>query len=49
MPCVYILKSQKTGKHYIGSSRECDAILRLASHNSGRTKSTKFGRPLDNS
>ena len=42
---TYILKSLKTNKHYIGSSHENSAITRLKSHNSGKTKSTKFGRP----
>ena len=45
MPCVYILQSQKTNKFYIGSSHEDTADIRLKSHNSGKTRSTKFGRP----
>ena len=45
MPCVYILHSFKTKKIYIGSSHEDTADTRLRSHNSGKTKSTKFGRP----
>jgi len=40
---VYILKSEKLGRHYIG----CTANLekRLKDHNSGRTKSTKNYAP----
>ncbi len=40
---TYILKSLKTGKHYIGSTD--DLIGRLKRHNSGRNKSTKSGIP----
>jgi putative endonuclease len=40
---TYILKSQKTGKYYIGS---CENInIRLQQHNSGHTTYTKTGIP----
>jgi len=45
MVCVYILFSSSTNKFYIGSSRNENALLRLAAHNSGKTKSTKYGKP----
>ncbi|HPJ17237.1 MAG TPA: GIY-YIG nuclease family protein [Candidatus Woesebacteria bacterium] len=45
MACIYVLKSEKTGKLYVGSSHEDNPLTRLESHNHGRTKSTKFGRP----
>ena len=45
MSCVYILKSYKTKKYYVGSSRENDAKKRLEAHNSGKIKSTKYGKP----
>jgi predicted GIY-YIG superfamily endonuclease len=45
MPCVYVLFSEVTNKHYIGSSHSDSAEVRLKSHNSGKTKSTKSGRP----
>ena len=40
---VYVLKSLAHGRLYIGSSAEPDR--RLASHNAGKVKSTKSGRP----
>ena len=45
MPCVYILYSEVTNKFYVGSSREGGADKRLKSHNAGKNKSTKSGRP----
>ena len=36
---LYILKSQKNGKFYIGSTN--DLVRRIAEHNRGQTKSTK--------
>lgn len=40
---TYILKSEKTGRHYVGS---CENLqLRLKRHNSGENKSTKAGMP----
>ena len=40
---IYILKSQKTHKYYIGSTKNIEK--RLYEHNSGQTKSTKNGIP----
>ena len=45
MPCTYILYSQSSTKFYVGSSRNESAVIRLKSHNAGKTKSTKSGRP----
>ena len=39
---VYILKSQKTGKFYIGQTNDINS--RLNSHNKGYSKYTKPGR-----
>ena len=41
---VYILKSLKDNKYYIGSS--ADVVARLAYHNSGRQRSTKNRVPF---
>jgi len=40
---VYLLKSDKTGKWYTGST--CDLRKRILSHNAGKNKATKFGAP----
>lgn len=45
MACVYVLFSVKTGKNYIGSSRDDQPAQRIRSHNAGWTRSTKHGRP----
>ena len=45
MATVYVLYSDKSGKHYVGSSREDSSIRRLESHNKGKVRSTKYGRP----
>ena len=45
MPCVYILCSDNTNRFYVGSSREDSGGRRLKSHNAGKNKSTKAGRP----
>jgi len=45
MACIYVLYSQSREVFYIGSSREKDSEKRIVAHNSGKTKSTKFGRP----
>ena len=42
---VYILKSLKTGRYYIGFSD--DPARRLDEHNSGRSTSTKAGIPWE--
>ena len=44
MGYVYILKSTKNGKYYIGST--LDVNRRLQEHNSGKTSSLKHIRPL---
>ncbi len=41
---TYILKSEKDGRYYYGSTSELDK--RIRSHNSGKVKSTKNRRPL---
>lgn len=40
---IYILKSERTNKHYIGQTDNLNG--RLKKHNSGKVKSTKFGIP----
>jgi putative endonuclease len=42
---VYVLRSAMVARLYIGSSAEPDA--RLGSHNAGRVRSTKAGRPWE--
>ena len=42
---VYILKSNKTGKHYVGYTRDLKERLKL--HNSGKTKSLVRHIPLE--
>jgi putative endonuclease len=42
---VYILKSQKDGSYYAGSTQ--DVADRLKRHNQGRSKYTKSKRPWD--
>ena len=44
MNCVYILKSEKTGRYYIGSTN--DINRRISEHNAGKTKSLRYLRPL---
>jgi len=41
---VYILKSLKDNKYYIGSTKHIEQ--RLAEHNQGKTKSLKYRLPL---
>lgn len=41
---VYLLKSLKDDKHYIGQTDNVDN--RLYEHNSGKVTSTKYRRPL---
>ena len=45
MACVYVLYSKSTDRLYTGSSRQDDPLSRLRSHNAGKTRSTKNGRP----
>jgi putative endonuclease len=40
---LYVLRSQKNGKYYIGITK--DVETRLAQHNRGVGKSTRSGRP----
>ncbi len=42
---VYILKSQKDGKRYVGMSS--DVSRRLAYHNAGKVQSTKHRCPFE--
>jgi putative endonuclease len=42
---VYILRSQKDGRYYVGSTQ--DLPERLQRHNEGRSKYTKAKRPWD--
>ena len=41
---AYVLKSDKNGRYYYGSTNDLDR--RLYEHNLGRTKSLKYIRPL---
>ncbi|MBT3227512.1 MAG: GIY-YIG nuclease family protein [Candidatus Marinimicrobia bacterium] len=41
---TYILQSEKDGRYYIGSTSDLDR--RLQEHNSGKTMSLKYRRPL---
>ncbi|MBP9815989.1 GIY-YIG nuclease family protein [Candidatus Woesebacteria bacterium] len=43
MPCVYIIKSDKNNRCYIGSTT--DIIRRLDEHNIGKTPSTRYLGP----
>jgi putative endonuclease len=40
---AYIIKSEKTGKHYIGSTQ--DVLKRVERHNLGKNSATKNGIP----
>ncbi|MFA5413515.1 MAG: GIY-YIG nuclease family protein [Patescibacteria group bacterium] len=40
---VYLLRSDKTGKWYTGST--CDLRKRISSHNARKNIATKFGAP----
>ena len=40
---VYVLRSEKTGRRYIGSSQDIES--RLGEHNSGQSLATKHGIP----
>ena len=44
MHYVYILRSETSGRFYVGSSQ--DVQKRLGCHNSGGVKSTRYLRPL---
>jgi putative endonuclease len=40
---VYVLRSEKTGRRYVGSCQ--DLVNRVAQHNRGESKSTRHGIP----
>jgi putative endonuclease len=40
---VYVLRSTKTGRRYVGSCEDVDERLRR--HNAGHSKSTRHGAP----
>jgi putative endonuclease len=42
---VYVLRSLKTGRRYVGSSN--NAERRLKEHNTGKSKSTRHGIPWE--
>ena len=42
---VYVLKSQRTGRYYVGYSG--DVERRLAEHNRGKVTSTRLATPYD--
>ena len=44
MSCVYVLWSDRAEKFYVGSSHEDVPTSRLHAHNTGKTRSTNFGR-----
>ena len=43
MPSVYILRSERSGRFYIGCAE--DPLARLTEHNRGQTKSTRGRGP----
>ena len=45
MALVYVLKSEKFDRKYIGSTRNNEISIRLYNHNSGRVRSTKAYKP----
>ena len=45
MPCVYILRSQKSGKYYIGSTENLER--RLKEHYRGKVYTTKRMLPVE--
>ena len=42
--CVYVLRSERDGRYYVGSTD--DPQRRLREHNRGKTRSLKHRRPL---
>jgi len=40
---VYVLRSEKTGRRYIGSCQDLE--IRVRQHNAGESKATKHGIP----
>ena len=45
MYVVYVLRSLKDGKHYVGYTSDLEC--RTKEHNSGKTKSTRLRRPFE--
>lgn len=45
MFCVYILRSRKTTRYYVGSTH--NVMERVSEHNCGKTLSTQNGVPWD--
>ena len=45
MNYLYILKSAKNSRYYVGSTNDLDR--RLAEHDRGKTKYTKYAGPFD--
>ena len=44
MFCIYVLKSERNGKRYVGSSSK-PAEIRLCEHNSGTNVFTRHNKP----
>ena len=44
MFCIYVLKSQRNGKRYVGSSSK-PAVTRAAEHSSGANNFTRQNKP----
>jgi len=42
---IYVLRSQKNGRFYTGSTE--DVSKRLYEHNSGKSKATKYTKPFE--
>ncbi len=42
---VYVLKSRRNGRLYVGQT--CDIDRRIIEHNSGRSQATKYQGPYD--
>ncbi|MBM4168465.1 MAG: GIY-YIG nuclease family protein [Ignavibacteria bacterium] len=42
---VYVIQSKTNGRYYVDQTKDLE--LRLRKHNSGESRSTKFGRPWD--
>jgi putative endonuclease len=47
MACIYVLKSEISGKIYTGSSKNDSPSKRIKAHNSGKNRSTKSGGPWE--
>jgi len=42
---VYVLRSKRNGRFYVGSTK--DVKKRLVEHNSGKSKAIRYNRPLE--